>query len=295
MLIFAVPSLCLIGYQAVFGEHMFDLSRVREYFAWPLILKKIVGIFWHFSSGYRFSMLTIDRVFFYLKSSPFFWVSAVNTLAVLLVALKGFFGLRREKFEWGLLFGITLFFPVVFLGIFYPIRLDARYLSFAAPFFFILAADGLRRISARSVRAVVLAVLIFVSLEGSQYAISAVTDPAHKEDYRGLVSYVYANAAASDAICGLEQQASYYRKRLGLQTPADYFARIDDLAAAGPSAYRVVWLMDGANMHPEVTRQAYRQIIEIMKKLGFEPAAEPRKFGGEEALTVLYKFREITA
>ncbi|MBI3316180.1 MAG: glycosyltransferase family 39 protein [Candidatus Omnitrophica bacterium] len=54
MLIFAVPSLCLIGYQAVFGEHMFDLSRVREYFAWPLIFKKIVGIFWHFSSGYRF-------------------------------------------------------------------------------------------------------------------------------------------------------------------------------------------------------------------------------------------------
>ncbi|GEM_PF-1863637 len=285
------PSLGLIAYQAVFREHMFAPGRVHEYTSVPLIAKKVLGIFWHFTNGYQYSMITVETVKARLAGDPFFWLSALSALAATALAartLRELFVRRRELFVLG---SAVLAAPVAFLAVVYPIRLDARYLVFAAPFFFVLAARGAAA-SGRAAAGIFLFTYALVAGYGSARAVLSPTDAIHKEDYRALVVHVLDHAAAADAVCGLGPQAEYYQRVLDRRFRAAYFAELSDLPPSGPSSrFRLVWVMDGSNMHPDVAERQRRALVDRFAGAGYEPAGPAQRFGGEEAITTLYLFR----
>lgn len=283
-------SLALIGYQAVFGEHMFEGYRLREYLFAAVLVKKAVGILWHFTNGYYFSMLTVEKIELHLRHTPFFWVSAASAVTagvLVLRALKDLFFKNRSVFT---LASIVLLFPTLNLLFFYPIRLNARYLSFASPFFFVLLGGGLETLRKKSVKILALALLSGTAVFGSLHAISLKTDPAHKEDYRGLITYVFSKAGEGDVVCGLSGQVRYYGKQLVSKSRAIVAPELADLSPEVTRSARRVWVLDQLNMHDHVWRRNYEQIKVLLERLGFVPAQEPYRYGGEEGLIVLYLF-----
>ena len=138
LFISVIPALVLMVYQAFRFEsvHLYH-ERMTGYSSFPFLLKKIVGLFWHFSSGYVYSMITIDQILHLLKNSPMFWISGLTTGAVLFLLYRGFIVLYQSQRKVFVLFFMILIFPAVSLLLLYAIRLDARYMSFAAPIFMI--------------------------------------------------------------------------------------------------------------------------------------------------------------
>ncbi|MBI3252152.1 MAG: glycosyltransferase family 39 protein [Candidatus Omnitrophica bacterium] len=288
--ILGLPSLAMIVFQAFFRENMFHIYRVREYQNFFMILKKVVGLFWHFSCGYTYAMLDQERIRYHLQHSGFFWTSAITALAASACAGGALARLfRRDIKKFGFSFSI-LVLPVLFLAFFYPIRLDARYLSFAAPIFYVLLADGFCRIQNRIWATVLIGSYLLVSSVGSAQAIFLKTDPVHKEDYLSQILYVRDRVHPKDATCGEAPQIAYYQKRRGIKIEAPSFAIWDEFAASDTSRFDRVWLLDARNMNRRAAENDFQRVTGYFSSLGFYPAAGPIVFGGDEGLTVVCLF-----
>ena len=293
ILMVCLPSLLLIGYQALHTEEMFKTSRVAEYLAPALLFKKAVGVFWHFVCGYRFSMLTLERISYYIKESALFWASAAATLLAGILVLKGLHSLLKQRALLFWYFLAAAVAPAVFLLIVYPIRLEARYLSFAAPIYFLLIAQGIVNLRSKRWVYVSTGLLLLVALSGSVYTITLPTDAVHKEEYRDQVRHILEHAGPEDAICGLEPQVRYYSRSMGITPRSRVFASLEALAKEQPGRYHKVWIPNSVNMHPEVSERIYQEKVRDMQPLGYRPAGSPLKFGGEEGLNVLYVFEAV--
>lgn len=287
----AIPSLVLIGYQAIFNESVFLAGRMKEYFHISVMAKKIAGVFWHFTCGYAYSMLTVDKMVAAMKTSLYFWFSALSTLSAIWLVARGFRAIAQRK-EIFILCAATLLLPIFFLAAFYPIRLDARYVCFAAPVFFVLLAAGLSSVRNKAVYTVLFGLLVTTSSVGSVRAIAATTDSIHREDYRSLLRYVSKKAGPRDAVVGLETQMRFYRQKLNLDLRADYYADENSFAQNKRREYEKVWSLNMTNMHPSVSERSYNEQRALMGRIGYEPDGQPVRFGGEGALTVLYLFRK---
>ena len=288
-LFLAAPSLALTAYQALYKESFFNFERIREYLPPLILLKKAAGIFWHFSCGYFYSMLTMDALAFHLETSPFFWLSAVTALSALFFAVKGFRTLWKSRRPEAVLFAAVLVLPFATLGIFYAIRLDARYLSFAAPFYFILLGAGASAAGFRA-RAAFLALFTAVNLFGAFQAVASPADAVHREDYKNMVAHVLDHAATSDAVIGKRLAADYYQRTLGRRFAGVYFQEPHDFFMKGRVDFERVWMMDSVNMHPEVTDRQFETTRLKMEALGYRLTGPPIVFGGTDALTRLYIF-----
>ncbi len=104
ILALSLPALFLAAYQAFFTEHVFDVSRIQEYWRLSILLKKIIGLFWHFSCGYLYSMLTVERIQFYVKTSAVFWLSALLSLCSVSVAIRALVECYKKQKEVFILF-----------------------------------------------------------------------------------------------------------------------------------------------------------------------------------------------
>ena len=284
------PSLALIAYQAVFREHMFESYRMKEYYSISILVKKAVGVLWHFTDGYFFSMITLERILEYSRGSFFFWVSAATAFVASVLSPRALLNLFFESRVFFILGVTLLFFPSLFLLALYPIRLDARYLSFAAPLFFVLLGSGLSRVRNFWLRILLLALLSCTAMVGSAQAIWLRTDSAHKEDYQGLIQYVFSNTESEDVVTGLSGQVRYYRKRLAFADRAIVIPELGDLTLKNTRTAHRVWVLDQLNMHDAVWQRNYEQIKSILDGLGFRPARGPSRYGGEEGLVVSYLF-----
>ena len=237
-------------------------------------------------------MLTRERIFAYLQSSLFFWVSAAAAAVGFVAALAGLRRLRRRDARYFMLCLAALYFPVVFLWLAYPVRLHARYLSFAAPLFFVLLAGGFAVMKGSVLKKALVTFFAGVSLVGSLESIRIQTDPIHKEDFRGIVVYALSSAASGDALCGMAAQVQYYSRQLNLKPKAAYFPTIDGLSGDSARSFERIWVLDGANMHPEVMNSIRRELDKRMAALGFGLQGQPTHFGGDDSLTVLYIYRK---
>lgn len=135
-----LPSLWLIGYQT-HQEGLFQDYRLLEYMNFAVVVKKIAGVFWHFGCGYRYSMLNFHQFINHWWDIPILTVSIYFALLIFFLMARG---INNILSDW--LCGFLawwLLAPIVILGICYPIRLDARYLSFCAPAFYLALAYGL--------------------------------------------------------------------------------------------------------------------------------------------------------
>ncbi len=289
-LVAGIPSLVLIAYQSVFREHMFEGYRLREYWSFAVLAKKAAGILWHFTNGYYFSMLTVEKIDFHLRHTPFFWISAASTFTAGVLtarALRDLFFKNRSYFTIAVM---LLGFPTLILLFFYPIRLDARYLSFSSPFFFVLLGGGLTSLRGKAIKVLAWILLSGTAIFGSLNTISLKTDPAHKEDYRGLITYVFSKTDNGDVVCGLSGQVRYYRKRLGFRDRAVVVSELGDLDPVVTRSAKRIWVLDQLNMHDAVWQRNYEHIKALLTLLGFTPAQAPYRYGGDEGLVVLYLF-----
>lgn len=258
----SIPSLILIWSQAIHAEHMFDASRVGEYQNFIWMVKKISGVFWHIATGYRFSMLEAHNL---PLDNPFFWLEGVAAGLFTFVIMRA---LVTSKY-------ICLIFPIMFLAIFYPVRLDARYMSFLAPALVMSFCYEVWRLP-KAVKIAVLGVVLLSNALGTVYALSLSTDPIHKEDYPKLFREVINERTELDAVIGLRPQVDYYGFSLFFNQ------EISDTTEK-------VYYMDLTNMQERVRVERFLKVADEMNKYGFNYGSfiTPSVPG---SLTVVYLF-----
>lgn len=283
--LFQVPWVFLVFRQAIENEKILQVSRIHEYWNLPWMLKKTVGIFWHFFCGYQFSMLTVDKVLHHIRTSPVFWLQAVLTLAGVLALATSFLKLYAGRRDIFWFCTSTILMPFFLLLIFYPIRLDARYLHFAAPLIFVLTGAGLWAWKPRWVPAFFLSAFTVASLGVDLHSIGLKTDPIHKEDFKSMVAYVSKRLDSRSAVLGSVYHHDYLVKFLGFDASVRYFGRPEELSEENTSKLDSLWYLKEMNMHSEVSERILSDDAAYLKTLGFFEK-ERIRFGGEEGLTL---------
>lgn len=132
-----VPSICLIIYQSMTSEDTFKLYRIMEYLNWDYLPKKVVGVLWHFFAGYQVSMMTLGDILEFDRC-----ILVTNGLVFVVGMIFFIRGLILSESRLRILAYLMTFMPIAVL-ILYPVRLDARYLSFSFPIIAIITARGL--------------------------------------------------------------------------------------------------------------------------------------------------------
>ena len=294
-----MPSVLLIIYQAVYDEGILVRTKLMPYRSLLEMAKKSFGIYWHFSCGPIYSMLPAKRVMDIAKHSLPFWISFVLTLSMLTLCLKALVALFQKQKSVFVLSVTTIFFPVFFLLITYPIRLDARYLCWAVPPFFALVAYAVVTIRNSNLRKLIIGSFLICSLIADVYMIRIPTDPMHKEDYRGMLKYSFEHSGKNDAISGVGLPTTYYLTRIGIEPNGTYYDNLQDILNAVQSTqFDQIWTMHYINMKPEITGQILTEIDSLFLPFNYVRKGHLMRFGGPDALTAIQiyvpspKFRE---
>lgn len=194
---FLAGSLGLIIYQSK-AEQVFVANRGFE-LSLQFVIKKIVGLFIQFGGGVKYSFLTVKQAAALLKN--FYLIFFLAPVIFLFYA-------RHKKY-------IKLFFlPLLFLLIFYPIRLNARYLPFCGLSYIILITLGFRNMSVKNktVARFIMAAFIIANIVSLIWLFSVNYDPYHREDYVGACKYLKENIKESDGLIGSTREAEFYLK-----------------------------------------------------------------------------------
>lgn len=296
VVILCLPSLGLTLYQALYTEPVFHLARISPYYAFAPMLKKITAVFWHFACGPNFSMLSPDRVFHYFSRSATFWTSFILMIVLWGLCIESLVGFVRKRRDVFILLVLLLFFPILSLLILYPIRLHSRYLTFAAPYFFILLGNAFREEQGKKWRAVLLSILVGSYLYTDYRFIKMKTDPIHREDYPAMIRYTFEKAGPRDAICGFllgPETVPYYEHRLKLRRRVAYFNNCDQLSR-DPSVtkFNKIWLMGYMDMDEKTNVRNMAYFQQHFGKAGFISMRRVENFGGENGLNSVYVFEK---
>lgn len=254
----AVLPAALLTISQMANEQVSTLSRLLEYWNPIWMVKKLVGIPWHMIMGYSFTMLTGEAIVGNLQN-PLFWLSAAIVGIGVFLAAFGAGGRARYYLL------ACLVVPTVFLLLFYPIRLHARYLIFAAPFLYIPMAYGLE-LCARWVKVVFLGALAV----SCAYAISLPTDSVHRHNYKAQVENARLNCRWQEcSFLGNAPQVDYYSGIPAIES-------IDKIPQGLMS--KTIWLLDLTNMHEKENVKALNYYKKQMAQLGYT-YKEARKYG----------------
>ena len=265
-----IPAACLLVRQAMAGETVLDLAKLAEYRLFWVAVKKLLGIPWHWLAGYQFSMLTVEDLGL-LLTNPMFMLTWLGVLCGLTFFVLG--SLEMAKTRWHIiLLSLVVLGPVLLLAVFYPIRLDARYMSFAYPLFISVVALGmaqLGRVALTLLATPMLAVMAYASI----YTVGLTTDPIHKEDYKGLFRLVgqYYNPD-TDGLIGLDEARAYYN------VPSRFDKDCSRL-----------WVMQYVNMHPQVEMRQLYEKEEEMGRYGYRPVVVYKVKEGDALRVTLYE------
>lgn len=278
--LFQIPWVFLVTRQASGNEQILNINRVSEYWNFGWMVKKYIGFFWHIFLGYDFSMITIKEAFFGVME-PLFLIQAILCIISINLVVVSFFDLRKSKYFW-LIFNLSIL-PFLLMFIIYPIRLEARYLSFSAPLFIMLAVDLVRSLYGGTA----FFLMIFFTASnlysaGVFYALK--TDPIHREDFKSMVRLVNKDLQSA-AVVGSQYHKEYFKMFLNLKD-CSYFGSINDINGDFYQGYDHVWVLSQINMHKKVTDRILAADKEAMRKKGFV-LAKKEQFG-ELTLASLY-------
>lgn len=287
-----IPWAALVFYQAVYHEKAFQISRVNEYWNLPWMVKKTAGIVWHLISGYRFSMLTVDQIVELLKTSPGFYLEAGTVMICVCALIFMFRRLLHVSASFVTLLFLTLLIPGSILLAAYPIRLDARYLGFAAPLFTIALIQSIRLIRLRPLRAAVFSALFMANILGSIYAIGLNTDAMHKQDFKGMAEFAAQAAGERSGVVGWGLIYRFYAKSSAAASAsrARMFDDLNGLTIENTADLDEVWFLNEVNMHDAVTENLLADVAARMSVFGFVEDRRKR-FGGENGLTMAVRYK----
>lgn len=294
VVVFCLPSLGVTAYQALYTEPVFHASRISSYYALGPMLKKVTAVFWHFSCGPTFSMVSSERVLQYVSQSTPFWASFILTVVLVGLCFESVIGFIRKRTDIFILFAFLLFFPIFCLLILYPIRLHSRYLTFAAPYFFILLGIAFAKEQGRMWRFIVFFLLVGTYFYTDYHFIKMKTDPVHREDYPAMLQYTFDKAGPQDAVCGFllsSEVIPYYEDQLKLNRKAAYFNSCAQLARE-PSLtkFNKIWLMGYMDMDERTNVRNMSHFQQIFGAAGFSSMSRIKRFGGENGLNSVYVF-----
>lgn len=195
---FLIASGSLIAFQTG-TEHVFTPGR-SVYGVFPII-KKTVGFFLQLGGGVKYSFLTHEQAYTFLKKS---WY-----LVLFLAPLVFLFYARNKKYFK------LLFVPFILLLIFYPVRLSARYMPFSAVAYLLLIGEGFRMMRTKSKIPAYAIMALFITANSFSLAwlLKAGYDPYHREDYIGASEYVKNNIKTTDGLIGCRDQVWFYLKK----------------------------------------------------------------------------------
>lgn len=296
VVILCLPSLGVIAYQAVHTEPVFHLSRLSPYYSLPSMLKKVTAVFWHFACGPQFSMLSSERIRRYVFHSTAFWFFFVLTWVLFVLCVESLAGFAKKRMNVFILLLFLLFVPVFSLLILYPIRLHSRYLTFAAPYFFILVGTAFAKKEGRKWRVLLLFILAGSYLVTDYDFIKMKTDSVHREDYPAMIRYTFERAGPGDAICGFllgPETVPYYEHRFNLHRTAAYFNACGQLVKE-PSLEKFdkIWLMGYMDMDEKTNVRNMAYFQRDFGKAGFVSMKRVQNFGGENGLNSVYLFEK---
>lgn len=207
-LLLAVPlALWFIPFLTASLGLMLFQSRVEQAFlsnrlSWDLagLFKKIVGLFIQFGGGVKYSFLTFNQARSLWKA-PYllFFLGPVVFL---------FFA--RDRKYWKL-----FLVPIIVLLVFYPIRLNARYIPFCAVSFLMLACMGYKRMRQRHrIGAdLILVSFIIANIFSLAWLFQVNYDPYHREDYIQASRFIEKHITVKDGLIGCRDQVAYYVKK----------------------------------------------------------------------------------
>ncbi|MCX5667120.1 MAG: hypothetical protein NTY34_02260 [Candidatus Omnitrophica bacterium] len=181
------------------AEQVFVSNRGFEWSA-QFVIKKIIGLFIQFGGGVQYSFMTVKQAAMLIKKAYLvFFIAPVIFL---------FYSNNKKYLKLFLI-------PLAILLVFYPIRLNARYLPFCAVSYIILIASGFRLMTQRKpvLANVIMAAFIIVNLSSLAWLFKVNYDPYHREDYIGAAKYIKENIGPSDGLIGSREQIRYYLKR----------------------------------------------------------------------------------
>lgn len=193
---FLMGSFGLIIHQAQ-TEQAF-LSR----FEWSPFasIKKITGLFIQFGGGLKYSFLTLRQAILLIKK-PYI-------VAFILPVVFLFYSRNRKYLKLFLI-------PILLLLLFYPIRLNARYLPFCGVAYIILITEGFREMRRRhrKIAQAILSCFIIANIFSLGWVFRINHDPYHREDYINASKYIKENFKESHGLIGFTTPIKYYLKR----------------------------------------------------------------------------------
>lgn len=202
--IWYLPFLGASAWLIYIQSHTEQVFAAGRGFEWSLmsVAKKVVGLFLQFGGGVQYSFLTPQQA---VSLSP---LAKMHLALFLAPAVFLFFSTTRKYLR---LFLVTL----GVLLIFYPIRLNARYLPFCGVAYMILLVEGFRVLEKkhRFIAKTLMAGFIAANLFSTAWLFSVSYDPYHREDYIGAARYVDRSIKPSDGLIGCVYQVNYYLKK----------------------------------------------------------------------------------
>lgn len=160
------------------------------------VIKKLAGLWIQFMGGVEYSFLTLRQV-----KEMSLW-GKLHIAGYLSSAVFLFYS--RDKKLWRL-FGIT----ILFLLVFYAIRLNARYLPFCGVCGILLLTEGFRNMKHKA-KYILMSVLVVSMLSSLVWMFTHHYDPYHKEDYRDAVEFLEYNVGPDDGVIGCRDKLRFY-------------------------------------------------------------------------------------
>lgn len=271
-----LPAIGLMWFNTTANREAFAYEGIESYTVLTVI-KQMGIVYWHIIAGPKYFMFYNKLLLGYLRHSTFFWASLYLVTAFFLLFARELFlkmkGTDRRNGLWWA--GLTLM-PVLLVAVLNPTRLETRYFSYLAPFFWILVSAALVKES-RAVRGTLVALFIFVSAGNFWFMWNYPSDPYHREDYIAMSRFAAREAGPNDLIVVNGSKIfEYYRTALKLDVRSKCFSDISELNKESTKGYDRIFLLDGM----VVTASDFYIIENIMKGLGFRIQGKELMFGG---------------
>ncbi|KJJ86045.1 glycosyl transferase family 39 [Candidatus Omnitrophus magneticus] len=193
---FLIGSAGLIYYQSAIE----GVSKASRGFEWALlpVIKKFFGLFIQWAGGITFSFLTTKQ-----GVSAFLFGGA----GLFLIPAFCFLPFSRNKKNL-----ILLSCAILIMFLFYPIRLNARYLPFCGVVFILLITEGYRNLKFKFKP--VLMALYCIILVAHVFKICIMpSDAYHREDYREALKILQRDMKEGDALIGARNYVEYYANK----------------------------------------------------------------------------------
>ena len=191
---FMLGSAVMIYFQSAAEEVM----KSDRGWVWsiPAVIKKLGGLWLQFMGGVEYSFLTLQQV---VRLPLWCKIHILGYFTPMIFLFKA----RNKK--WWMLFAGT----ILLLFVFYPIRLNARYLPFCGVALYLLIAEGYHKTKCEF-KCIIVAIIVACMSVSLWWMFTHHYDPYHKEDYISAARIIETYSPKEYGLIGCREQVLWY-------------------------------------------------------------------------------------